>query len=73
MHHPFQLPLPDQFTSGGDKRIKKVAKELLGVLKTEKLRIENWREKETTRDAIRVVIREFLWDDKKGVACGPLW
>jgi type I restriction enzyme R subunit len=48
-------------------RIKKVAKELLGTLKTEKLRIDKWREKEATRDAIRVAIRDFLWDDQTGL------
>ena len=48
-------------------RIKKVASELLVTLKAEKLRIEHWREKEATRDAVRVAINDFLWNDKTGL------
>ena len=48
-------------------RIKKVAAELLAALKAEKLRIENWREKEATRDAVQVTIENFLWDDNTGL------
>jgi type I restriction enzyme R subunit len=49
------------------KQIKKVSSNLLTTLKQEKLRIENWREKESTRDAVQVVIRDFLWDDSTGL------
>jgi len=49
------------------QRIKKVAAELLVALKAEKLRIDNWREKEATRDAVQVTIENFLWDDKIGL------
>jgi len=49
------------------KRIKKVTVELLESLKAEKLRVENWREKEATRDAVHVVIQNFLWDDRTGL------
>jgi type I restriction enzyme R subunit len=48
-------------------RIKKVAGELLATLKAEKLRIDNWQEKEATRDAVRVAINDFLWNDKTGL------
>jgi type I restriction enzyme R subunit len=48
-------------------RIKKVATELLAALKAEKLRIENWREKEATRDAVQVTIENFLWADNTGL------
>ncbi|OGA34077.1 MAG: hypothetical protein A3G80_02985 [Betaproteobacteria bacterium RIFCSPLOWO2_12_FULL_62_13b] len=47
--------------------MKKVAVELLTTLKAEKLRIDNWREKEATRDAVRVAIRDFLWADRTGL------
>ena len=47
--------------------IKKVARELLDTLKAERLRIDSWREKEATCDAIRVAIRDFLWDDQTGL------
>jgi type I restriction enzyme, R subunit len=48
-------------------RIKKVAQELLEELKTEKLRIDNWREKEATKADVKIAIQNFLWDDHKGL------
>ncbi|MFA5028711.1 MAG: type I restriction enzyme endonuclease domain-containing protein, partial [Candidatus Methylomirabilota bacterium] len=51
-------------------RIKKVAVDLLETLKAEKLKIDNWREKETTRDAVRLTIRDFLWGDTTGLPIG---
>ena len=49
------------------KRIKAVAGGLLEGLKSEKLRVDQWRDKEATRDAVRVTIRDFLWSDKTGL------
>jgi len=49
------------------KRIKTVAVELLEILKTEKLRTDHWRDKEATRDAVRIAIRDFLWSDETGL------
>jgi type I restriction enzyme R subunit len=49
------------------RRIKKVAVGLLETLKQEKLRIDQWRDKETTRDAVRVTIQDFLWSDETGL------
>lgn len=49
------------------ERLKQVAAELLTKLKAEKLRADNWREKEATRDAIKVEIRDFLWSDDTGL------
>jgi len=49
------------------KRIKAVSVELLDELKAEKLRIDHWRDKEATRDAVRIAIRDFLWDEKTGL------
>ncbi len=49
------------------RKIKRVAAELLAALKAEKLKIDHWREKESTRDAVRVSIRDFLWSDKTGL------
>jgi len=40
---------------------------LLQKLKAEKLNFDSWQAKETTRDAIRVEIRNFLWDDIIGL------
>ena len=49
------------------KRIKQVAVALLQTLKAEKLRVDQWREKEATRAAVRVTIRDFLWSDETGL------
>ncbi len=53
------------------KRIKEVSVSLLGTLKAEKLKIDHWRDKESTRDAVRLTIRDFLWSDETGlpIAC----
>lgn len=48
-------------------RIKQVAIELLATLREEMRRIENWREKAATRDAIRVTINDFLWSEDTGL------
>jgi len=49
------------------KRIKDVAVELLETLKAEKLRVEHWTDKEATRDAVRLTIRDFLWSESTGL------
>ncbi len=48
-------------------RVKEIAIELLDALKREKLKIENWREKETTRDAVKQSIYDYLYDDASGL------
>ncbi|WP_422462557.1 type I restriction endonuclease subunit R [Endozoicomonas sp. ALB115] len=50
--------------------IKKVATELLATLKRERLKVANWREKESARDALRQQIYDFLYDDKTGLPVG---
>ena len=52
------------------ERIKKVAKELLRTLKTEKLRVDHWRETEATQSAVKVAIRDFLYADETGLPDG---
>ncbi|NVO66797.1 hypothetical protein [Methanofollis tationis] len=37
------------------------------ILKAEKLRVDHWRDKEATRDAVRLVIRDFLWSESTGL------
>ncbi len=49
------------------ERIKKVAKDLLEHLKADKLIIDNWREKEATRDSIRAEIYNCLYNDATGL------
>jgi type I restriction enzyme R subunit len=47
-------------------RIKQVAVQLLNALKAEQLRVNQWRDKEATRDAVRSSIFDFLYSDKTG-------
>jgi type I restriction enzyme R subunit len=63
----FDLLIKSDLSKKERERIKKVAKELLHTLKAEKLRIENWPEKEATRSAVRVTIRDFLYDEMTGL------
>lgn len=49
------------------ERLKQVAVELLAKLKAEKLRADNWWNKQATRDAVKVEIRDFLWDEETGL------
>ena len=63
----FDLLRKPGLNSSEVKRIKKVAAELLARLKAEKLRIDHWRDKEATRDAVRVTIHDYLWTDKTGL------
>ena len=49
------------------KRVKKVAVELLEKLKAEKLKIDHWRDKEATRDAVKTAILNFLWNEETGL------
>jgi len=41
--------------------------ELLRTLKAEKLRIDHWRDKETTRDDVRISIHDFLYSEATGL------
>ncbi|MCH8984910.1 MAG: DUF3387 domain-containing protein [Acidobacteria bacterium] len=49
------------------KRIKAISGELLVTLKAEKLRIDQWRDKESSRDAVRLAIHDYLWSDDTGL------
>lgn len=63
----FDLLKKPELSAAEIKRIKDVAVDLLGKLKAEKLRVDHWRDKEATRDAVWTEIRDFLWDGKKGL------
>ena len=52
------------------ERIKQVAKDLLRTLKTEKLRVDQWREKEATQSAVKVAIHDFLYSDETDLPAG---
>ena len=63
----FDLLNKEELTRAEIRRIKAVAVELLAALKREKLRIDHWREREATRDAVRQAIYDFLWSDDTGL------
>lgn len=49
------------------ERIKKVSTQLLTTLKAEKLRMDHWPDKQTTRDAVLLQIRDYLYSDETGL------
>jgi type I restriction enzyme R subunit len=49
------------------KRIKAVAADLLQTLKAEKLKVDQWRDKESTRDGVKQAIHDHLWADTTGL------
>ena len=49
------------------ERVKEISRELLERLKAEKLRVDRWREREATRAAVQVEVRDFLWSDETGL------
>lgn len=63
----FDLLLKPALSSKEREKIKKVAKDLLDVLKTEKLRVDNWREKEQTIAEVRSFIYDYLWNETTGL------
>ena len=63
----FDLLRKPALSTSDIRHIKAVAVELLKTLKAEKLRVDQWRDKEASRDAVRVTIRDFLWDDATGL------
>jgi len=63
----FDLLRRPELTAKEIKRIKKVAVELLAVLKERIQEIDHWRDSETTRDTVRVEIHNFLYRDATGL------
>jgi len=63
----FDLLKKPDLTSVDIKRIKAVAVDLLETLKAKKLRINHWRDKESTRDAVRLTIQDYLWSENTGL------
>ncbi len=66
----FDLLKKPDLSTADTRKIKKVAVELLETLKAEKLKVDHWRDKEATRDAVRIAIRDFLWSDETGLPVG---
>jgi hypothetical protein len=63
----FDLLRKPDLTLDDIKRIKAVAVDLLETLKAEKLRINHWRDKESTRDAVCLTIQDYLWSEQTGL------
>lgn len=63
----FDILLKPNISKKDRKRVKAVAGGLLEALKAEKLRIENWRDKESTVADVHTFIRDFLWDEERGL------
>ena len=66
----FDLLKKPELSAAQIKKVKSVATELLRTLKVEKLRIHHWRDKEATRDSVKLVIRDFLWSEETGLPVG---
>jgi len=49
------------------EQLKAIAGSLLETLKQEQLRVENWKDKESTRDAVSQTIFDFLYEDDTGL------
>ena len=49
------------------EKIKKIAKQLLEALKTEKLHVGHWQEKDATRAEVKSFILDFLYDERNGL------
>jgi len=63
----FDLLRKPELTAAEIKKIKAIAVQLLATLKAEKLKVDHWRDKESTRDAVRLAIKDFLWSDDTGL------
>jgi len=63
----YDLLMKDALSPKEIAQIKEVAVGLLSTLKDEKLKIDQWRDKEGTRDAVRSAIFDFLYSDKTGL------
>ncbi|MFQ2320117.1 type I restriction endonuclease subunit R [Aeromonas dhakensis] len=49
------------------EKIKQIAAALLATLKAERLMVSNWQQKESTRDAVKQQIFDFLYDENTGL------
>jgi len=63
----FDLLLKPKISKQDRERVKLIAAELLESLKREKLKVENWREKEATKAAVKTYIYNYLYDEKIGL------
>ena len=53
-----------------DDSFRRTEPQVLRTLKAEKLRVDQWREKEATQSAVKVAIHDFLYSDETGLPAG---
>lgn len=63
----FDLILKPDLQKNDIRRIKEIAVELLSIIQQRIESFDNWREKEATRDQVKVEIKNYLWDEQKGL------
>ena len=63
----YDLLKKPELSKSETEKVKSVARELLATLKAEKLKIDHWRDKESTRDGVRRQIFDFLFADATGL------
>ena len=63
----YDLLKKPELSKSETEKVKSVARELLAALKAEKLKIDHWRDKESTRDGVRRQIFDFLFADATGL------
>lgn len=63
----FDLLMKPNLTNNEISRIKTVAVKLLDILKADILKTDHWRDKESTRDAVKNTIVNYLWAEKDGL------
>ncbi|GAB4338273.1 MAG: type I restriction endonuclease subunit R [Calditrichia bacterium] len=66
----FDLLKKENLSKSDIEKIKKVSKELLQNLKAQIARIEHWQDRESSRDAVQLTIRDFLWSEETGLPVG---
>ena len=49
------------------QKTKNAARELLKTLKEKLKNLHKWQDREPTRDVVKVLIRNFLWDETTGL------
>ena len=63
----FDLLRKPELSGAEIRRIKRVSVELLENLKARITEIDHWQERESSRDSVQIIIRDFLWDDRTGL------
>ncbi|MEO5369290.1 MAG: DUF3387 domain-containing protein [Magnetococcus sp. DMHC-1] len=64
----FDLLTKDGISKKERERVKQVARELLTKVQAEVDRIHDWRERQASRDTVRMSIHDFLYADDTGLS-----